>query len=175
MTTTATEQVNQHAPTGKLRFADLYCGDGEATRAAIAADLDVVYAYATDIAMADLYALRFGLDPFVGRIKDSVECSPDFDLLAVQISGKDQEYPMQHAIPFIMKQQLRGVVFWKYGDYEDFGMEFAMMMKGNPELKEFSIDISRGDGMSFAVISDIHDRFPWPDTLSLDEVIGVFG
>ena len=68
-----------------VRMADLCCGDGVATRAALAAGMEVVYAYEPGGALNDLYTEETGIiaDGAFGRI--TMEAVPEFDLLMVNL------------------------------------------------------------------------------------------
>lgn len=160
---------------GILRCADLYCGDGEATRAASAVGVDVVYAYDPDESVCDAYLDRYGQEPFSGHIKDSVEVAPEFDLLLVRIDGKREMYPViWHTMRFVRARTLVGVIFWQHGSLSGFDMELASIFTGDPELPSFTMYGQQHDDLSFVVISNVHDLFPWPDVLSLENVIAAF-
>ena len=104
-----------------LRCADLYCGDGEMSQAALDADLDVVYAYDPDEDVCEAYLDKFGHEPFSGSIGDSVQVAPEFDLLLVRLNANaltpskrgrgKKNTPIQHAMEFIRARKPTGVLF----------------------------------------------------------------
>ena len=165
---------NASAP-GILRCADLYCGDGEATRAALDLGLRVEYAYDPDESICDAYLDRYGQEPFAGSIKDSIEVAPEFDLLLVRVDGKRETYPViWHGMRFARARTLVGVIFWQHGSLSGFDMELAGIFMSDPELPSFTMYGQQHDDLSFVVISNVHESFPWPDVLSLENVIAAF-
>ncbi len=173
----------QRAP-GVIFCADLYCGDGEANRAASNAGIDTVYAYTLDDDEAEIYLDRFHIEPFTGITGDSVRMAPDFDLLLVRIGGDAlmpppqskrgrQKYdaPVEHALRFMLVKKPAEVLFWGRDLSDGVGTEIARAVSDDAERLGYQIGKQSGDGMTFVVAVRANGPFPWPDMPSLENVI----
>lgn len=161
---------------GKLRCADLYCGDGFATRAARAAGAEVVYAYTPNAGEAERYLEQHGQEPFAGSISDSSEVAPKFDLLLVQAGNWDAQVMIRHVQLLMQGRGLAGVVFWGRGLSNSHITDLWNTVAGIPELPEgFTGGTFYDDDLSLVVVSNIHDdAFPWPGVVILENVIAAF-
>ncbi|MXZ89955.1 MAG: hypothetical protein F4W95_11625 [Chloroflexi bacterium] len=161
---------------GKLRCADLYCGDGFATRVARAAGAEVAYAYTPDAGEAERYLEQYGQEPFAGNISDSSEVAPEFDLLLVQVGNWDTQVMIRHVRLLMQGRGLAGVVFWGKGLSNSYITDLWYTVARIPELPEgFTGGTFHDDDLSLAVVSNTHgDSFPWPDVVTLETVIAAF-
>ena len=166
---------NQSA-SGVLRCADLYCGDGEATRAALNSGMRVVYAYDPSEPVCEAYLERFGQEPFCGSIRDSVRLAPEFDLLIVRLSQKNQKKLAEHAGRFIRDRNPMGVLFVGEDppiDLTDqiWGIISEMETLGYRTAVIFPSD-DPNDNMMCAFIGVFGDRrFRFPAKMTLPELV----
>lgn len=104
-------------PSGILRVADLFCGDGRFATAARDLGLEIVFAVESELREREIYELSHDVRPLeqMPRLFDGV---PGFDILAVSIPGgsgilsevKRKGSPYQEAARLIRVRRPRGVV-----------------------------------------------------------------
>lgn len=161
---------NQSA-SGVLRCADLYCGDGEATQAALDLGMRVVYAYDPSESVCEDYLERFGQEPFAGSIEDSIEVAPKFDLLLVRLNQGKQKVGVEHALRFMREREIAAAVFWGRGLPDDFLAELSRTITEDLNDPPY---ICHDESFSFVVVGNVHNPFPCPSVLSLSNIIAAF-
>ena len=168
---------------GVLRCADLYVGNGDVSVAAFAAGIELAYAYELDADARDAYLNRFGLEPFGGTTGDSVRLAPSFDLLLVRLSAdaltappaptrgrQKHDSPVEHAMRFVYVRRPVGVLF--IGEGLPAGLADAVREATQDELARFGYRVEqRGRRLKAIACVQTTKPFPWPATLTLDNVI----
>lgn len=176
------------ASTAFLRCADLYCGDGEMADAAVAAGLEVAYAYDPSLGMgaqAD-YLGRFGVEPFDGITHQSVMSAPDFHILLLRL-GPDVltvpeqsprakirkfEPPVKHAMQFLYVRKPVG--FLMAGEDLPDGLIEDVLNTIQEEVVRWRYILDhRTWGKSSAIMGVIHpdEPFRWPGEYSLASLV----
>lgn len=161
---------NQSA-SGVLRCADLYCGDGEATQAALDLGMRVVYAYDPSEPVCVAYLERFGQEPFAGSIEDSIEVAPEFDLLLARLRQRNQKEAVEHALRFMRERRVAATIFWGRGLSDDFVINLAATIEAAKELSDFTVGQAVQDSGPSLIIATRSDEFEWPSNPSLKNVI----
>ena len=176
------------ATDGFLRCADLYCGDGDMADAAIAAGLEVSYAYdpGLDASARAEYLDRFGIEPFDGITHQSVMSAPDFHVLLLRL-GPDAltipeqpprtkirkfEPPVKHAMQFLYVRKPVG--FLMAGEDLPDGLFEDVLNTISEEVIRWRYTLDhRTWGRSSAIMGVIYPNEPirWPGEYSLASLV----
>lgn len=85
-------------PSGKLRVADLFCGTGSLSQAAVDAGMEIIYARETNGRARASYEKKFGITPDAGEFPDFA-IIPRFDIVLASLPGDD----IEGAISFVLR------------------------------------------------------------------------
>lgn len=166
--------------TNLLTVADLYCGDGEITRAATELGLYVNYAYDPDETTIDRHFDEFGSEPFGGSVNDSLEVAPKFNLLVMRLTentlsteGED-DAPIEHVMRFWREREPAGILL--IGDDLPRGATDQIWDMVRPEAERLGYRVERRTSDHTVAIISVKKfmQFEWPAVITPMSVMLAF-